>query len=240
MNGQEKGPKGQQAVAQGGPEGQPEGSAQGGPEKKRDVKFIVGMIILAAMLVFMGGGFWTMVMRQAEMDKARELEEEAYAIRAICLKAGEGGADPLLWDMEDSYEFQAVMPSGVVNRKGALIRGDFLEYGDMVRILGGNMKEGEIPVLENITRMERLGRATLEEASAYEKAREAFLSGEELPGPGPEGTDEGLQEKEGPSLMDALQVTAGETAPEGQQGGQTMGQPTGQPAEQEEQPEEEK
>ena len=53
-------------------------------KKERDWKFIIGMIVLLAIFAVMGGAFWNMVGKQAQMVK-----EEANAISAIYIETGE-------------------------------------------------------------------------------------------------------------------------------------------------------
>ena len=52
-------------------------------KKERDWKFIIGMIVLLAIFAVMGGAFWNMVGKQAQMVREEEQKEEANAISAI-------------------------------------------------------------------------------------------------------------------------------------------------------------
>ncbi len=148
-------------------------------EKKTDKKFVVGMILLVAMLLVIMGGFWSTVIRQAKMDQIQEKQEEQLAHRAICLQTGEDLKTPLFWDMDDAICYEVETPAGIYNRNGVFIKGDVLEYGDMVRLVGGELlEEGVCRTLTGLKRMERLGRATLEEAAAFQEEMDAALAGE--------------------------------------------------------------
>ena len=48
-------------------------------KKERDWKFIIGMIVLLAIFAVMGGAFWNMVGKQAQMVREEEQKEEANA-----------------------------------------------------------------------------------------------------------------------------------------------------------------
>ena len=52
-------------------------------KKERDWKFIIGMIVLLAIFAVMGGAFWNMVGKQAQIVREEEQKEEANAISAI-------------------------------------------------------------------------------------------------------------------------------------------------------------
>ena len=58
-------------------------------KKKADVKFIVGMVILVAVMAVMCGSFWKVVSMQAAKDKEDAARQEQEAIRAICVEAGD-------------------------------------------------------------------------------------------------------------------------------------------------------
>lgn len=51
-------------------------------KKERDWKFIIGMVVLIAIFVVMGGAFWNMVGEQAQLVKEEEQQQEANAIPA--------------------------------------------------------------------------------------------------------------------------------------------------------------
>ncbi len=146
-------------------------------EKKTDKKFIVGMVLLVGMILLLMGGFWSTVIRQAKIDAIQEQQEEQMARRAICLQYGEEMKAAVFWDMDEAICFTADTPAGIYNRNDVFVRGDVLEYGDMVRIYGGELVEAEFPPsLTGLKKMERLGRATLEEASAYQEELDAALA----------------------------------------------------------------
>ena len=44
-------------------------------KKERDWKFIIGMIVLIAIFAVMGGAFWNMVGKQAQMVREEEQKE---------------------------------------------------------------------------------------------------------------------------------------------------------------------
>ena len=58
-------------------------------KKERDWKFIIGMIVLLAIFAVMGGAFWNMVGKQAQIVREEEQKEEANAISAIYIETGE-------------------------------------------------------------------------------------------------------------------------------------------------------
>ncbi len=132
----------------------------------------MGMIILAAVLILMAVFFWKTVSQQAAMVKEEEAAEEASAIPAIYMYYGDTFKTGVFVNMGSKEIFRAEIPKeGLYNKKGTLIPGDILEEGDMVRIYGDNVieaaAEGELPVYKGVTRMQRSGRATLEEADVY-------------------------------------------------------------------------
>ena len=49
-------------------------------KKERDWKFIIGMIVLLAIFAVMGGAFWNMVGKQAQMVREEEQKEEENKI----------------------------------------------------------------------------------------------------------------------------------------------------------------
>lgn len=140
-------------------------------KKKTDVKFIVGMVILVAVMAVMCGSFWKVVSMQAAKDKEDEARQEQEAIRAICIEAGDGLKEQVFVDMTTKTVFKADIPSeGIYNRNGKLIQGDVLENGDMVKIYGDSVMTRSIPAqYPGVTKMQRMGRATLEEAQPYQQ-----------------------------------------------------------------------
>ncbi len=145
---------------------------------KKDVKFIAGMIVMAAVLLLMAGGFWTMVARQAELDRIQERTAQESARKSIVLKSDGELKYRIFLDMASREVFEADIPSeGIYNSRGVLIQGDELLYGDIVRIYGDNELTGEgIPYYPGITRMERVSRADLEEAERYQRIADEVLS----------------------------------------------------------------
>ena len=140
-------------------------------KKKADVKFIVGMVILVAVMAVICGSFWKVVSMQAAKDKEDEARQEQEAIRAICVEAGDGLKEQVFVDMTTKTVFKADIPSeGIYNRNGKLIQGDVLENGDMVKIYGDSVMTRSIPAqYPGVTKMQRMGRATLEEAQPYQQ-----------------------------------------------------------------------
>ena len=138
-------------------------------KKKTDVKFIAGMTVLVIVMVAMGASFWKVVAIQAEKDLAEEQRQEEEAIRAICVEAGDVLKELVFVDMDTKTVFKAEIPSeGIYNRNGKLIEGDVLENGVMVKIYGDNVMTRSIPAqYPGVTKMKRMGRATLEDLEPY-------------------------------------------------------------------------
>ena len=136
-----------------------------------DIKFIVGTVILVAVLVLMGSFFWRTVAEQAVIVKEEEAREEAAARHAIYMYYGKYFKKGIFVDMDTEELFSCSVPkNGIYNKNGTLIAGDVLEEGDMVRIYGDNvLSESTPPEYKGVTKMQRTGRATLEEAEVYRK-----------------------------------------------------------------------
>lgn len=149
-------------------------------KKKIDVKFIVGMIILLLIFGVVGGSFWNMVARQAEKDRQEEARLDQEAIRAICVEVGDILKTMVFVDMDKKTVFSAEVPKeGIYNQKGALIAGDTLVNGDMVKIYGdGNMTRSIPAQYPDVTKMKRIGRATLEELQPYLEIAKEILYGD--------------------------------------------------------------
>ena len=149
-------------------------------KKKIDVKFIVGMIILLLIFGVVGGSFWNMVARQAEKDRQEEARLDQEAIRAICVEVGDILKSMVFVDMDKKTVFSAEVPKeGIYNQKGALIAGDTLVNGDMVKIYGdGNMTRSIPAQYPDVTKMKRIGRATLEELQPYLEIAKELLYGD--------------------------------------------------------------
>lgn len=136
-----------------------------------DIKFIVGTVILVAVLVLMGSFFWRTVVEQAAIVKEEEAKEEAAARHAIYMYYGKYFKKGVFVDMDTEELFSCSVPkNGIYNKNGTLIAGDVLEEGDEVRIYGDNILSDSVPPeYKGITKMQRTGRATLEEAEVYRK-----------------------------------------------------------------------
>lgn len=150
-------------------------------EKKRDVKFIVGMVVLTAVMAVMGAAFWRTAALQARKDMQEEKRLEAEAVRAICVEAGSLLKEKVFVDMNTKHVFRAQIPrEGIYNRRDVLIPGDVLENGDMVKIYGDGMMTRSVPAdYPGVTKMKRIGRASLQEAQPYQEIAEDVLGGEE-------------------------------------------------------------
>ena len=139
-------------------------------KKERDWKFIIGMVVLVAIFAVMGGAFWNMVGKQAQIVKEEEQEQEANAISAIYIETGEFLKTGLFVDLNNGTIFDAkVRAEGIYNKKGKLIADDVLENGDKVKIYGdGIMLESFPGQYPGVTKIQRTGRASLEETQEYE------------------------------------------------------------------------
>ena len=79
-------------------------------KKERDWKFIIGMIVLLAIFAVMGGAFWNMVGKQAQMVREEEQKEEANAISAIYIETGEFLKTGVFVDLNNGTIFSADIP----------------------------------------------------------------------------------------------------------------------------------
>mgnify|MGYP000090352109 FL=1 len=87
-------------------------------KKERDWKFIIGMIVLLAIFAVMGGAFWNMVGKQAQMVREEEQKEEANAISAIYIETGEFLKTGVFVDLNNGTIFSADIPAeGIYNKK---------------------------------------------------------------------------------------------------------------------------
>ncbi|MDO4519802.1 MAG: hypothetical protein Q4B47_05855 [Eubacteriales bacterium] len=140
-------------------------------KEKWDFKFIVGMLILIIGFGAICGGFWNMVGKQAAIVKEEEAREEANAVNAMYIEIGEFEKKGFFVDLDSKTVFTAEIPDlGIMNKKGRWIKEDVLQTGDEVRIYGeglSQMDEKEIAVYENVTKMQRIERATLEQVQPY-------------------------------------------------------------------------
>ena len=146
-------------------------------KKKTDWKFIIGVTILVVVLAAMAAFFWKTVAEQAELVRQQEAEIEANAITAIYVQTGDILKESYFVDMKNHTVFTANIPkAGIYNKNGKLIEGDVLERGDMVKIYGDGAMTMSIPAqYPGVTKMQRTGRATLEETEEYERiAEESF------------------------------------------------------------------
>ena len=117
-------------------------------KKERDWKFIIGMIVLLAIFAVMGGAFWNMVGKQAQMVREEEQKEEANAISAIYIETGEFLKTGVFVDLNNGTIFSADIPAeGIYNKKGKLISDDVLENGDKVKIYGDGIMLESFPTV---------------------------------------------------------------------------------------------
>ena len=140
-------------------------------KKHTDKKMILGIVILLAVFVVVGGSFWGLVGEQAQKVKEEEQREEELAVSAIYLETGELLKQQLFVDMDTKTVFTAEIPrGGIYNKNGKLIPEDVLENGDMVKIYGDGKITRSMPgIYANVTKMQRIGRADLEEVESYKK-----------------------------------------------------------------------
>lgn len=140
-------------------------------KKQADKKMILGIVILLAVFVVVGGSFWSLVGEQAQKVKEEEARAEEMAVSAIYIETGELLKQQLFVDMETKMVFTADIPrDGIYNKKGKLIPEDVLEDGDMVKIYGDGRITRSLPgIYANVTKMQRIGRADLEETESYKK-----------------------------------------------------------------------
>lgn len=149
-------------------------------KKKIDWKFVIGVAILLVVMALLAGFFWTTVAEQAELVKQEEAETEANAISAIYVQTGDLLKESYFVDMNTKTVFTADYPAeGIYNIKGRLVKEDVLEIGDMVKIYGEGVMTRSIPVqYSGVTKMQRIGRASLEEVEEYKKiVEESFGHG---------------------------------------------------------------
>lgn len=137
--------------------------------EKVDLKMVAGILILVVIFGFIGGSFWHMVGKEAEKVKQEEALAEASAISAIYIETGEILKKQMFVDMENGIVFSAQIPAaGIYNKNGKLVEGDVLELGDTVKIYGnGIMTRSDPAKYPGVTKMERTGRASLEDTQKY-------------------------------------------------------------------------
>ena len=138
-------------------------------KKERDWKFIIGMIVLLAIFAVMGGAFWNMVGKQHRWSgrKSRKRSKcyfcNLYRDRRISEDRSFCGSEQ--WN----YFQRRHTGGGIYNKKGKLISDDVLENGDKVKIYGdGIMLESFPGQYPGVTKIQRTGRASLEETQEYE------------------------------------------------------------------------
>ncbi len=146
-------------------------------KEPRDWKMIIGIGILLVVFAIVGGSFWKMVGKQAELVAEQEKKEEEEAITAIYIEAGETLKQPVFVDTKTETVFTAKVPEdGIYNKKGTLIEGDVLEVGDVVKVYGDGIMTLSLPGnYPGVTKMKRVRRASLEETEKYKKMIEELM-----------------------------------------------------------------
>ena len=79
------------------------------------------MIVLLAIFAVMGGAFWNMVGKQAQMVREEEQKEEANAISAIYIETGEFLKTGVFVDLNNGTIFSADIPAEGIYIKRKLI-----------------------------------------------------------------------------------------------------------------------
>ena len=145
-------------------------------KKERDWKFIIGMIVLLAIFAVMGGAFWNMVGKQAQMVREEEQKEEANAISAIYIETGEFLKTGVFVDLNNGTIFSADIPAeGIYNNKGKLISDDVLENGDEVKIYGdGIMLESYPGQYPGVTKIKVVKEGKASDADQYQDILDEF------------------------------------------------------------------
>ena len=139
------------------------------------IKYVLGMLLLIAVLVFIAGNFWTTVARQAQLDRQQELEEkkraEANAVTAIAVEQGDYLKKQVFVELDTGRIFEAAVPKeGIYNRNDVLIAGEVVEYGDLVRIYGDWSAEDDTHAkFTDVTKVVRTGRARLTQVEEYQQ-----------------------------------------------------------------------
>lgn len=137
--------------------------------EKTDMKMVIGIILMVIIFGFIGGSFWHMVGKDAEKMREEEALQEASAISAIYVETGGFLKMSMFVDLETGTVFNADIPAeGIYNKNGKLAEGDVLELGDTVKIYGdGIMTRSDPAKYPGVTKMERTGRASLEDTQKY-------------------------------------------------------------------------
>lgn len=138
-------------------------------KEKTDKKMVVGMTLMVIILAVIIGSFWSTVAKQAEKMKEEEALEEASAISAMYIEVGDLLKKQLFVDLDTGAIFTASIPAeGIYNKKGKLIEDDVLEVGDTVKVYGnGIMTRSDPAQYPGVTKMQRTGRASLEDTQQY-------------------------------------------------------------------------
>lgn len=138
-------------------------------KEKPDIKMWVGMTLFVLILVLMGGAFWSVVGKQAELAKEEEAREEASAMNAVYVEVGDILKLGYFVDMETGTVFTADAPAdGIYNKNGRLVEDEVLENGDTVKIYGdGIMTRSDPAQYPGVKKMQKTGRASLEDTKKY-------------------------------------------------------------------------
>lgn len=148
-------------------------------KKSIDYKFTGGMLLLLAVFAVIAGGFWSTVAKQAQMIKEEEQQQEAQALTAVFVETGEAFKHQVFVDVETNMIFTAqIPPQGIYNKNGKLVSGEVPEDGDIIKIYGdGVMGTSDPAVYGGVTKMQRIGRTSLEESDKYKKLVEEAFGG---------------------------------------------------------------
>lgn len=146
--------------------------------KKIDWKMIIGIFLILVVFAAIAGVFWKTVGEQAKLVEKTEAEEEANVISAVYVQSGDMLKRGYFVEVDTEVVFLANIPEGAVyNQNGTAITGAVLEHGDLVKIYGdGAMTRSLPPQYPGVTKMKRIGRASLEETDRYTKAAEKYFA----------------------------------------------------------------
>lgn len=148
------------------------------PKEKKDIKMIVGWIVLIAVLLAIGGGFWGTVADQAEQMEQEEARQEETAVTAMYVETGELLYGSVFVDMENQTVFTAEVPKeGIYNKNNKLEADGILEHGDIVKIYGDGAMTMSIPAqYPGVTKMQVIRRGNTKEMAACEETAAEVLS----------------------------------------------------------------
>lgn len=149
-------------------------------KKKIDWKMWTGVILILAVFVVIAGSFWNIVRKQAQQIQKMEAEEEEHVISAIYIQTGEILTQNYFVELDTEMVFTAPIPEeGIYHQNGTILADNVLEHGDLVQIYGDGAMTRSLPAqYPGVTKIKRVGRASLEETDRYTKAAEKYLKRE--------------------------------------------------------------